>query len=402
LCDLRPQVYCTCGLFLVCKQGPPDRKGKDVRVNVRRLKTTFYELLRLNSPSRKEGPVARYVKAALRHVADEWAEDGAGKAIGGNANNLVFRLRGTHPSAPALAFVAHMDTVEPTAGIRIRRRGTVVRSDGSTILGADDKAAIAAMIEVARSFARRRRAYGTLEFVFTVAEEIGLLGANHLDFGLIESRLGLVLDSNVPVGGIITSAPSSEAIEVRIHGRKAHAGIEPERGVNAIAVAARAIARIKQGRLDEETTANIGVIEGGTASNIVPDEALVRGEARSFSKQKLARQMRHMKQCFLKAAEAAGARAQIETTQWFTTYHIPRTHRLVQAAARAARAVGRRAKILRSGGGSDASVFNKHGIPCPVLGLGFADPHTKEESMDLLELEAVARWMLEIVKALEP
>jgi len=295
-----------------------------------------------------------------------------------------------------------MDTVEPTAGIRIGRRGTVVRSTGPTILGADDKAGIAALIEAARSLARRRRHFSTIEFVFTVAEEIGLLGAKHLDYGLVESRLALVLDSNARVGSLVTSAPSSEAIEVRIRGRKAHAGIEPEKGVNAIAVAAEAIARIKQGRLDEETTANIGVIQGGTATNIVPDEVLVRGESRSFSEKKLGRQITHMKQCFVKAARAAGARTHIETKQWFTTYQIPRTHRLVRATARAARAVGRRARILRSGGGSDASVFNEHGITCIVLGLGFVRPHTHEESMDLLELEAAARWLLEIVEALQP
>jgi tripeptide aminopeptidase len=370
-------------------------------MNGRRLRKTFLDLLHINAPSKKEKPVADYVKAALRDVADEWFEDRASAAIGSNANNLVFRLRGTHPKAPALALLAHMDTVEPTPRIQIRRRGTVVQTDGSTVLGADDKAGIAAMIEAARSLVRRRRRFGTLELVFSVAEEVGLLGVEHLGYELIESRLGLVLDSNTPVGSIVTSAPSSDRVEVRIRGRKAHAGIEPEKGVNAITVAAKAIARLKQGRLDEETTANIGRIDGGTATNVVPDEVLVQGEARSFCEQKLARWMAHVKRSFLKAAEAAGAQVQIETQRAFTTFHVPKAHRLVRAAARGARAVGRRAKLLRSGGGSDANVFNGHGITSVVLGLGYKNPHTKQESIDLVELEAATRWLLEIVAALD-
>ncbi len=369
-------------------------------MNTRRLHRTFLELLRINAPSRREKPVAAYVKAALRDVADERFEDRAGKAIGGNANNLIFRLRGTHPSAPGLVLLSHMDTVEPTPRIRLERRGTVVRTDGSTVLGADDKAGVAVMIETARSLARRRRRYSVLEFVFSVAEEVGLLGVEHLDYELIEGRLGLVLDSSTRVGSIVTAAPSSDRVEVRVRGRKAHAGIEPEKGINAIAVAAKAIARLRQGRLDEETTANIGVIEGGTATNIVPDEALVQGEARSFSEEKLSRWVAHMKGCFLRAAEAAGAETQIETTRAFTTFNVPKRHPLVRAAARGARAVGRRANYLHSGGGSDANVFNGHGITSVVLGLGYTNPHTKQESIDLVELEAAARWLHEIVGVL--
>ncbi|MBN1916763.1 MAG: M20/M25/M40 family metallo-hydrolase [Verrucomicrobia bacterium] len=369
-------------------------------MNSRRLRQIFVELLHVNSPSRREKPVAAYVKRAMRPVADEWFEDRAGKAIGGNANNLVFRLRGSRADAPPLVVVAHMDTVEPTPHLRIERRGTVVRSDGTTVLGADDKAGIAVMIEAARILARRRKTFRTVEFVFSVAEEVGLLGVEHLDYGRIEGRLGLVLDSNTPVGSIVVSAPSSDHLDVRIKGRKAHAGIEPEKGINAITVAARAIARLRQGRLDEEMTANIGVIEGGTATNIVPDEALVRGEARSFSERKLGRWVTHARTTFLKTAEAAGAEAQVETTRAFTTYDVPKTHPLVRAAARAARAIGRRSMLLRSGGGSDANVLNGRGITSVVLGLGYRDPHTKQESMDLVELDAAARWLLEIVETL--
>jgi tripeptide aminopeptidase len=371
-------------------------------MNARRLNSTFLDLLRLNAPSRGEKPVARFVKAALHDAADEFAEDRAARAIGGNANNLVFRLRGSNPAAPALAFNAHMDTVEPTAGLRLARHGSRLRSGGTTVLGADDKAGVAVMIEVARSLARRRRLYHTLEFVFTVAEEPGLLGARALDYSMIESRLALVLDSNTPVGTIVTSAPSAETIEARFRGRKAHAGVEPEKGINAIAAAARAIARIRQGRLDAETTANIGLIEGGTATNVVPDAALVRGEARSFSARKLARQVAHMEREFRSAAAALGARVRVETRRAFTTFHVASTHPLVRAAARAARALGRRARILRSGGGSDASVLSEHGIEAVMLGLGYRNPHTKRESMDLAELEAAARWIVAIVEAMQP
>ena len=369
-------------------------------MNTRGLRKTFLELLDINSPSRNEKGVARYVKAALKSVADEFTEDRAGEAIEGNANNLVFRLRGSRDGAPPLVLVSHMDTVEPTPRLRLERRGTVVRSDGTTVLGADDKAGIAVMIEAARALAGRRRAFGTVEFVFSVAEEVGLLGIERLDCGLIEGRLGLVLDSNTPVGSIVTAAPSSDHIEVRIKGRKAHAGVEPEKGINAITVAAKAIARLRQGRLDEETTANIGVIEGGTATNIVPDEARVRGEARSFSERKLARWVAHARSTFLKAAEAAGAEAQIETKRAFTTYDVPRRHPLVRAVAKAARAIGRRSTLLRSGGGSDANVLNGHGIASVVLGMGYKDPHTKQESIDLVQLDAAARWVLGIVEVL--
>ncbi len=276
--------------------------------------------------------------------------------------------------------------------------GKTIKTDGKTILGADDKAGVAVMCELARVLSKNSFPHGPIELLFSVAEEPGLLGLKHLDFSMLKGKAALVLDSNNHVGSVVTAAPSAIHITARVRGKAAHAGIEPEKGVNSISIASAAIAGMKIGRIGQRTTANIGIINGGKATNIVPEETVVKGEARSFSEKKLAQQIAHMKEQFLKHAKIQGGKVKIETAREFTTFSVPEKDPVVRLALAAARKLRRKTAVLESCGGSDANVLNEKGIRSVILGLGYKNPHTERESIPVNSLYAAADWVLEIVR----
>ena len=254
------------------------------------------------------------------------------------------------------------------------------------------------MCELARELAKKPFHHCPVELLFSVAEEPGLLGLKNLDFSMLDGKLAFVLDSHTHVGSIVTGAPSAVRLTATVRGKTAHAGVEPEKGVNSIALASAAIASMRIGRIDQETTANIGIINGGKATNIVPEETVVKGEARSFSQKKLDRQVAHMKEQFLKHAQSRGGKVKLETTREFTTFAIDRDERIVRLAVAAARRTGRRTSVLKSCGGSDANVLNEKGIPSVILGMGYKNPHTERESIPVTSLYAAAEWAIEIVR----
>jgi len=356
------------------------------------------DLLKIESPSGREGRISRYIASILRDCGFSIRKDKAGEGFGGKCGNMVGTQRGGDTSLPTLIFVSHVDTVVPNKGLEIVFDGKTIKTDGTTILGADDKAGVAVMCELARVLSQRRFRHGPVELLFSVAEEPGLLGLKNLDFSMLSGESALVLDSHTRVGSIVTSAPSAVAITATVRGKAAHAGIEPEKGVSSIAIASAAIASMRIGRIDEETTANIGVIKGGEATNIVPQETVVKGEARSFSEKKLQRQIAHMKEQFTKHAKSRGGKVKIETSREFTTFAIERQDPIVRLAAAAARGVGRRPSLLKSCGGSDANVLNHKGIPSVILGMGYKNPHTERESIRVASLYAAAEWAVEIVR----
>ncbi len=365
-------------------------------MNRKRLFKTFVDLLEIESPTGHEGKVAKYVAGIMRECGFSVKRDKAGQRFGGKCGNMVARLPGKDDSVPGLIFVSHMDTVVPNPGLRIVFDGKTIKTDGTTILGADDKAGVAVMCELARELSRRRFAHGPIELLFSVAEEQGLLGLKNLDFSMLSGNIAYVLDSHTPVGSVVTSAPSAMQISATLHGKAAHAGVEPEKGINAIAIASAAIASMRIGRIDEETTANIGIIKGGGATNIVPQETVVRGEARSFSERKLRRQVRHMARQFTTQAQKRGGKVEIETEHEFTTFSIDRDEPIVQLAFAAARRINRRTSTRKSGGGSDANVLNEQGIRSVVLGMGLNNPHTEKESILAANLYAAAELAIEI------
>lgn len=241
-----------------------------------RVVDDFLALARIPSLSRREGEIARRLVGMLEALGGTVEVDDAGHRVGGETGNVLARFPGTAPSAPPLLLCGHMDTVPPAEKVTPITRGDVIRSDGTSVLGADDKSGLAAILEALRVVREARLPHGPVEVLFTICEETGLLGAKHFDVARLAARRGVVLDCD-GVCELITRAPAADHVEVTVHGLEAHAGVAPEQGISAIKVAAEAIAAMRLGRLDEETTANLGLIQGGVAGNVVPNRVFVRG-----------------------------------------------------------------------------------------------------------------------------
>jgi tripeptide aminopeptidase len=375
-------------------------------INPDRLKNLLIELIKIDSLSRKERNVALRLKQEMESLgAEVWIDD-AGDKVGGDTGNLIAHFRGTALGAPPLLLSAHMDTVVPGEGIVPVLDGDILRTDGRTVLGGDDKSGVAIICEVLRLVKENQIRCGDIDVVFTICEEAGLIGAKCLDVSRLRARTGLVLDSD-SVGFLFTKAPAANRMEFRVRGLEAHAGACPEKGISAIKVAAEGIARMRLGRIDDETTANIGVIEGGMAVNIVPNSVVLRGGARSHNEEKLERQTQHMLQCLEEAAaghvlELEGKRfqatieAQIERD--YDRMHVPDDSaivRLVQAAAKNLRV---ELKTLATGLGCDANVLNRKGLEVANLSTGMREIHTVNEWLDLKDLYLSAEMVLEIVR----
>ncbi|MCG9968808.1 M20/M25/M40 family metallo-hydrolase [Pelotomaculum terephthalicicum JT] len=357
----------------------------------------FLELVQVDSVSGKERRMADLLKKKLTALGLEVWEDEAGKKAKAEAGNIIARLPGTG-KGPVLLLSAHMDTVEPGCGIRPKVENGVVSSIGETVLGADDKAGIAAILESLRLVIENDIVHGGLEAAFTIWEEGGLFGAKNLDYSLISARTCFVLDSDGQPGTIVTVAPSHDRIGATVRGRAAHAGINPEEGVNAIQVAAHAIAQMKVGRIDHETTSNIGVISGGKAVNIVPDSVTIQGESRSLSAEKRMRQTGQMRRAIEDAAEKFGARADIAIETIYPEFNLPEDSPPVRIAVEAARNLGLEPILAKTGGGSDANIFNSKGIATAVLGIGMKKVHTTEEYITVADLLENVRYLFEIIK----
>ena len=371
--------------------------------NKDRLLRTFLDLARINSPSRHERELADHLKSKLSSLGFEVEEDRAGEKIDGECGNIIAFKPGNVPGARAIFFCCHMDTVEPTEDLNIVINGDLVSTDGSTVLGADDKAGIAAIMEGLICIAERSVPHGDIQVLFDVAEELGLLGAKAMDHDRIKADLGYVFDTGKPAGGITVSAPSHEDMRIEITGRAAHAGIEPEKGVSAIVAASNAIAGMKLGRIDEETTANVGKIEGGKARNIIPDRVTIQAEARSRSEEKLVKQVEHMKKVFEQEAAKIGATAAFQSERSHAGYRWTQRDPVVQLAIEAGRKVGIEPTFQDGGGGSDANIFNALGIPSVLIGVGFEDVHSPAEKIAVDDMTLAARFVEALVEvAAEP
>jgi len=367
-------------------------------VSRERLVASFLDMCRINTPARREGALADRLQAELEALGFTCTRDGAAGSTGSDTGNLIARLDGNIPGAPAVFFAAHMDTVEPNPQVKIITDGDVIHTDGTTILGADDRAGIAPILEAVRAILEQNRPHGALELVFTVCEEVGLLGAKHFDRSLLQATFGFVLDSAPPVGAVVSAAPSQDSMTITVTGKPAHAGGEPEKGVSAIQVAARAVDRMRLGRIDHETTANVGVIQGGEATNIVCPSVTMRAEARSRDPRKLADQVAHMVTTCEEAAAHYGGSVTIELDHQYDAYRWSESDPLVSLALRAARRVGLPAATKEVGGGSDANVFNAKSLPACVLGTAMTRVHTHEECASIDDLVKTAQWVVAIIE----
>jgi tripeptide aminopeptidase len=358
----------------------------------------FTELAALPSPPGEERVVADRVAEYLRALGLEVVEDDAGARIGSNAGNLYSRVEPTGEGGTPLFFCAHLDTVPPEGAIEPVLEDGVIRNAAGTILGADNKAAVAVMLEATRLLLSENRRHSGIELLFTPKEEVGLIGAAAFDQEQLQARVGYVYDQAAPIGEVILGAPHAHSMEVRFHGRAAHAGMYPEEGRSAIAAAAKAIADFKLGQVDEESTANVGIIRGGTAGNIVPEWCSFLAEARSHDPQKLADLVREMLEAATFAAGLEDCQVETEVHKSYSGYRFKRDDFVVRLARTALERAGHEPSLKLSGGAADANVFNERGLQCVNLANGMAEIHTPDEHIAVADLEAMIDVTLALVE----
>jgi tripeptide aminopeptidase len=358
----------------------------------------FVELAALPTPPGEERAAADVVLRYLNDLGLRPDEDDCGPSIGSTMGNVYARLEPTAPGTP-LFFCAHLDTVPPAGPLDPVVDEGVVRNAGGTILGADNKSAVAAMLEGTRRVLAENRPHAGIELLFTPMEEVGLIGAYAFDQGRLHADLGYVYDQAAPIGQIILGAPWSQSMQVRFHGRAAHSGMFPEEGRSAIQAAARAIADLRLGRVDEGTTANVGVIEGGTGGNIVPEWCTFLAEARCQDEDELRDFVQEMLDAFSFAATSTDCEVETELRKSYLGYRFKQSDDVVQLAAKALSACGHEVSYALSGGGADANVFNERGKRCVNLANGMTDIHTPNEHISVSDLVAMVDVTLALLDA---
>lgn len=366
-------------------------------INTKKLETLFKDLVNINSVSKQEKDLAFYLKRYFKPFKPTIITDNAGEKTGANTGNLIIRIKGKTKKTP-LSFWAHLDTVATTENIKIISKKDRFATAGNTILGSDDKAGIAAICEAITSYISNNNDYGDIEAIFTISEEIGLLGAKHFLVKNTIAREAYVLDCNGSPGTFITQAPSADTFTAVITGKAAHAGIEPEKGVNAINVASYAISKMKTGRISKDTTANIGSISGGKARNIVAEQAIIKGESRSFSETRLQQQIESMKKCFETAVKKHNAKLKFTVKHEYKTFTLNKNENIVKRAAKAAKELKLPIKYVSSGGGSDANILNQKNIKTLNLGIGMQNAHTTDEFILKKDLLNSAKLVYQIIQ----
>jgi tripeptide aminopeptidase len=361
----------------------------------------FLELAAIPSPPGEERGVADVLLRYLRGLGLEPDEDDCGSRIGSTAGNVYAQIEPTAEGTP-LFLCGHMDTVPPDGKLEPVVEDGVLRNAGGTILGADNKAAVTAMLEGVRRVLAENVPHAGIELVFTPKEEVGLVGANAFDHDRLRAQVGYVYDQEGAMGEVVLGAPWSRALEVRFHGRSAHAGMAPEEGRSAIQAAAKAIADLRLGRVDEVTTSNVGTIVGGTAGNVVPEWCTFLAEARCHDDAKLADFVQEMLDAFSFAATETDCEVETTMRKSYDGYRLKRDEPAVTLAAAAFARCGVEPRYGLSGGGADANVFNERGRRCVNLSHGVLGFHTPDEHVAVADLETmvdVTVALLELARA---
>lgn len=374
-------------------------------INRERLAKGFMRLCEIDSPSRQERRVADYLITVFTELgAESVIEDASAEKTGADCGNLVVRFPGTVAREP-LFFACHMDTVEPGCGVEVLRTGDIFTSSGNTILGGDDKSGIAALIEMIQVLQESGMEHGPVEILLTTCEEVGLLGAKHLDHSLLQAKCGYALDST-GIDKVIVGAPAANRLKIEVHGIAAHAGLNPEQGVSAFCLAARAIADLRLGRLDEQSTANFGLIHGGVATNIVPDLITIEGEVRSHSAKKLDDYTKEIEATFRNVvrnwvAQVGGVKqpsVDISVQMEYPAMHLEADDPVVARVRQAGDLLEREIIFQVAGGGSDANVFNSYGLKTAIVATGMDKVHTTDECLDLRDLSSLTELLLAITQ----
>lgn len=367
-------------------------------INNERLLNQFLELVQVDSETKYEKEICALLKNKFEALGLEVFEDDTTAVTGHGAGNLICTLPGNAEGADPIYFTSHMDTVVPGVGIKPSIKDGYVVTDGTTILGADDKAGLAVMLEVITVLKEQSIPHGTIQFVITVGEESGLVGAKALDPSLLKAKFGYALDSDGKVGNIVVAAPTQAKVKATILGKTAHAGVAPEKGISAITIASKAISKMPLGRIDSETTANIGRFEGGQQTNIVCDHVEILAEARSLIAEKMEAQVQKMKSAFENAAKEMGGQAIVDVEVMYPGFKFGAGDHVVEVARKAAAKIGRSCELQQSGGGSDANVICGFGIPTVNLAVGYEEIHTTNEKMPIEELNKLAEMVVAIIE----
>ncbi len=350
-------------------------------INRNRLVQTFTDLVRVDSPSGEEETIAAHLVERLTRLGFTVSRDAYG--------NVIATEEGESP----LLLSAHMDTVEPGRGIQPLIDGDRIHTDGSTILGGDCKAGLAAILESLESLAEDGTARRPVEIALTREEEVGLVGAKNLDFSMLRATEAIIFDGEGPVNHVTSGSPTHLAFDIDITGRAAHAGVEPEKGISAIQIAAEMIVQMRLGRLDENTTFNVGVIQGGSVRNAVPEKASLVGETRSLDNGALEKVHSYLLN-ILQDTSNRWTEAKIESSirEEFTGYRLDESAALVMRVMETLAKIGLTPELGLSGGGTDGNVFRSRGLEAVVVGASMHDAHTVRESVLISELEQGARF----------
>lgn len=355
------------------------------------IQELFFTLVQMDSHSLEEGEVAAFCKARLESLGFTVKVDGAGEALGGQTGNLIATLPG-RADLPKVLLAAHMDTVQPGRGVqpKIDEDG-VVWSDGTTVLGADDKAGVCAIFAALEHIQQEKLPHGQIQVVLTIAEEIGLQGAKQLNQDDLDAHFGLSLDSGGDLGTIAIAGPGQTKFEATVTGVRSHAGVAPERGISAIKVAAHAVAGMPHGRIDEETTVNIGSFVGQGPTNIVADKVTIVGEVRSRNAEKMKKTVQAVRASFEKATQEAGAKVEFNAELMYEGFEFPEDAPVRQRIERALKQAQHTPNPVKVGGGSDANVIQTLGVPILNIGLGYEDIHSTNEHIRLRNIEEAAK-----------
>lgn len=350
-----------------------------------RLIENFIKMVKIDSPSNKELEMANYLINYLDARGIKATVDNAGEKFGGNSGNIIAHIKGESSENP-ICFAAHMDQVSPCLGVKPVVDGNIIKTDGTTTLGADDKAGIAAILEALETVMENKIPHRDIYLLFTVCEEAGMLGVKNFNPNNLPCKDVVILDAGGASGVIAYKAPSQETMNITFYGKKAHAGMEPEKGVNAIVAASKAISNMNIGRLDEMTTSNIGRIEGGAATNIVTDEVNFTAEIRSHIPERLTEEIAHMKSCCEKAASDMNATCSFDHVNAYPSFELSRESSVFKLTEEATRKVGIEPVPMVIGGGSDANILANYGYQCAIISVGMNNAHTVNEYLNIEDL----------------
>ena len=369
-------------------------------VNKERMLAEFKEVVAVPCHSLQERPVFELLRAKLEVLGFTVEEDDAGEKLGGNCGNLWAFLPGNKAGATSVLFSAHMDGCEPCGGTTVVQKDGYLYSDGTTILGGDDKSGVVGILEGVRMLVEENAEHGDIQILFTIAEEGGVNGSRCMDRSKLKAEVAYALDGEGAPGEVVIGAPGQYKWKISVHGKTAHGGVEPEKGINAIMIAAKALAEVERyGRIDEETTCNVGIIGGGVATNVVPDLVVIEGDVRSRNNDKLEAVREELVSTICNAVEKFGGKVTAEVEHKYSGFFIDTNSTVVKLAERACELYDLPLDITQTGGGSDANFFNTYGVPCVILGTGMKNVHTVDEFLKEEDLYNSALMVYGILQA---